>query len=384
MAIPSAVRTAGWLIIVNVMLAANALAADPIPWRTDYNEARKEAIEKNLPIFVEIGTEECFYCRKLENGPFKDPALAKMLGTNFIPLKIDANRDVQLARALKVSLYPTMVLAGHDGKIYAFLEGYMESERIQDNIKRMMTVLNPSDVYARDVTDATKAIAATEYSKAVALLKIVLKDAADKPVGLKAKELLDGVEKLAAAQLTRAKELEQNGSGVDAMDVLADLLQTYTGTQAAADASTLLASLTEKNDSRERIRARRARDLMAMAKEAFKSEKYFDCLQHCEQLTSAFADQLEAKEAAALVAEVQANVSRLSAAYEQANERTAATYFTLAESWTKQGYTKEAATCLEKVVQLAPESTFAADARARLAKLERGAAMPTGFKKSNP
>src|SRR5262249_48613332 len=44
---------------------ARAPAADPVNWRTDYNAARKEATEKGLPLFVVVGTDNCFYCRKL-------------------------------------------------------------------------------------------------------------------------------------------------------------------------------------------------------------------------------------------------------------------------------------------------------------------------------
>ena len=57
------------------LFASNGTAADPVTWRSDYNSARKEAGEKGLPIFLVIGTDNCFYCRKLEAGPFRDPAI---------------------------------------------------------------------------------------------------------------------------------------------------------------------------------------------------------------------------------------------------------------------------------------------------------------------
>ena len=69
------------LLIPLVTAAALALpsaasAADPVVWRNDYNSARKEASEKGLSLCVVIGTDNCFYCRKLEGGPLKDPAVA--------------------------------------------------------------------------------------------------------------------------------------------------------------------------------------------------------------------------------------------------------------------------------------------------------------------
>src|SRR6516164_4561670 len=76
--------------------------AEALHWRTDYNTARKEAAEKGLPLLIEIGTDECFYCRKLESVTFRDPAVAAMLAGDFVPLKVDANREPTLAQALKV------------------------------------------------------------------------------------------------------------------------------------------------------------------------------------------------------------------------------------------------------------------------------------------
>src|SRR5438270_11112187 len=110
--------------------------AEVLHWRTDYNTARKEAAEKGLPLLVEVGTDECFYCRKLESVTFRDPAVAAMLAGDFIPLKVDANREPALAQALRVQVYPTVVLAGADGKIHAFIEGYLEPARMAEHMKR--------------------------------------------------------------------------------------------------------------------------------------------------------------------------------------------------------------------------------------------------------
>ena len=166
------------------------------------------------------------------------------------------------------------------------------------------------------------------------------------------------------------------------MDALADLIQTYTGTQSAIDAAPLLASYGNKSDSRDRLRAQQARALLAMARDEFQSQKLIDCLVHCEEVTSTYSELPEAKEAAALAADARSNPERLANANEELNKRTAVMYLTLADSWTKSGQMKEAVACLEKVVQLAPDSRHAVEARGKLSKLEgRGAAVPTGFKK---
>jgi len=367
---------------VALALPCAAPAADPIAWRTDYNAARKEAIEKGLPLFLVVGTDNCFYCKKLEGGPFRDVAITGQLAANFIPLKIDATKEPTLAKALKVQLYPTIVLAGPDGKIHGFIEGYLEADRLSDNLKRAVTAATTTDWAARDFEQASKALATSEYPRAVSLLKGIMKEAADKPVGVKAKQILDDVERLAAGRLARAKQLEQLGLTQEALDALAEAVKTYAGTQAAADATTLMTGLAAKPETQEKLRTRAARDHLAAAKEEFKGNKFYDCLQRCEQLAAAFPESAEAKEALGIVADIRSNPERLAAACEVMNQRTAALYMTLAESWEKKGQTAEAVACYEKVSKLCPNTRQADIAFAQMTKLRaNGNATPASLQK---
>lgn len=362
--------------------SAQPRAAAAPTWRTDYNTARKEAMQKNLPIFVVVSTDNCFYCRKLEATTFRDAGIEKQLVESFIPLKIDANRDPELAKALRVQAYPTMVLAGADGKIHAFLEGYLDAERLDGHLKRAIAASTTADWMARDFNEASKAIGTGQYARAVTLLKGVVAGAIGKPVGAKSQELLDGIEKQAAGRLARAKEFETKGQTPEAMDTLTELMKTYAGTQAATDAASLLAGLAAKPETLERQRARQARDLLALSREDFRAGRYHDCLQRCDQLQATFGDRAESKEAAALADEIKSSPDRLAAACEQMNEKTAQMYLALADSWMRRGQSKEAIACLEKVRTLSPNSRHAELAQTQITRL-RGdtSAIPTGFEK---
>jgi uncharacterized protein YyaL (SSP411 family) len=352
-----------------LLFATSAPAADPVVWRTDYNAARKEAAEKGLPLFLVIGTDNCFYCRKLEAGPFRDAAIAGHLTRNFIPLKVDANKEPNLAKALKVQVYPTMVLAGADGKIVAFIEGFLETDRLEEQLKRAVTTASTSDWSARDFEQATKALAIGEYPRAVSLLKGIVKEASAKPIGVKAKQILDDVEKLAAGRLARAKALEERGFTQEAVDTLAEAVKTYAGTQAAADAATLMTGLAAKPDIQEKLRLRSARDLLARAREDFRTDKFYDCLQRCDRLMSVYGDLPEGKEAKSLAEDIRGNPDRLTIACDQMNERTASMYLTLAESWVKKGQPVEALACYERVARMTPNSRLADIATAEMTKL---------------
>jgi thioredoxin-related protein len=369
--------TAAWLTF-----PGPALAADPVVWRTDYNSARKEAIEKGQSLCVVIGTENCFYCRKLEGGPLKDAVVNAHLATNFIPLKLDANKAPDLAKALKVQLYPTIVLAGSDGKIHAFIEGYVEADKLNDAMKKTAPAAATPEWMARDLDLANKAAAVGEYPRAVSLLKGVYREAADKTAGQKAKLALTEIEQLAAKRLARARELDQSGLTQDALDTLADTVKTFAGTQAAVDATALVTSISAHPDTREKLRVRAARDLLASARQEFRTSKFYDCLQKCEQLAATYADLPEAKEANAIAADIKGSPERLAVASDQMTERTAAMYTALAEAWAGKGQVLEAITNYEKVVKLCPNTRQGDAALAQITKLRAGSTgSPVGLQK---
>lgn len=129
----------GLRLALAVLAASSGVTAvqadDPILWRTDYATACKEATAKGLPIFVEVGTDTCFYCRKQHATTFVDPAVASVLNTRFIPLKVDATRNPAFADALRVTSYPTSVIAAPGGKILVYHAGYLSAEQFHEKAK---------------------------------------------------------------------------------------------------------------------------------------------------------------------------------------------------------------------------------------------------------
>jgi thioredoxin-related protein len=120
-------------------------AADPLTWRTEYATARKEAEKANMPLLVVVGTDQCFYCRKQETVTFVDRQVTEFVAGKFIPLKLDANKEPEFARAMRVTVYPTTVIAGPDGKVYAYLAGYQAPDQFLELSKKAVALLPPAD-----------------------------------------------------------------------------------------------------------------------------------------------------------------------------------------------------------------------------------------------
>ena len=375
-------RTAAGAVAGMLLWMTAALGADrPVQWRPDYDSARKEATAKALPIFLEFHTEDCYHCRRLEAGPLKDAAVSSVLNERYIPLRVDANKSPRLAEALRIQSYPTMIIASADGKIITFIEGYQDAKPLADHLQRALAVQTP-DWMARDYNEAAKAVGMGEYAKAVALLKGVLADGKSRPVQTKAKSVLDEIEQQAAGRLVRVKQLQDKGQYSDAVDLLAELMSRYAGTQPAADGAKLLTGLAERPEVKANQRTRRAQDLLAQAREAYKSERVSAALELCEILETTYKDLAEGRQGLELAGEIRANPEKMAIACQNLNERLASLYASLGETWMQKGDREQAAAYFDKAVKAAPASAVGRDAQAKLTGLSpKPPAVPTNFQK---
>src|SRR5262249_57841506 len=104
----------------------------------------------------------------------------------FIALRVEQEKDPELAKALRISGFPTLVLAGADGRILNTLEGYLEAPRLVDALQRIVSSNTTPEWMLRDYQLAGKLVGSGEHARAIALLRSVVEDGAARPVQLTA------------------------------------------------------------------------------------------------------------------------------------------------------------------------------------------------------
>lgn len=94
-----------------------------------FEKALEQAKKEKKLVFVDFFTTWCGPCKMLDKTTWQDPKVIRWLTENTIPLKIDAEKEVELAKRYGVRAYPTMVFIKPDGKILDTIIGYHPPEK---------------------------------------------------------------------------------------------------------------------------------------------------------------------------------------------------------------------------------------------------------------
>ncbi len=147
------------MALLGLALASPGGLSEEIRWRFDYNAARRDASQEQKLILLDIGTEQCFWCKKLDAVTFRDPTVIRLLEGRFIPIKVDANREPRLVSALQVQSYPTLLVAAPDGRILERHEGFVGPTEMKRLLDSALTKMPPTGNTTSENASAVSPIA---------------------------------------------------------------------------------------------------------------------------------------------------------------------------------------------------------------------------------
>ena len=135
-------RAERWAVLaLIIVLPAAELPAQEVKWRHDLPAAREEAKQVGRPILFDFGYEGCVWCKKLDATTFRDPAVVKLLNEQFVPVKIDAQRDAELTKQHHVEEFPTLLAIAPDGKVLARQDDYADVPRMKQFLSEALAKL---------------------------------------------------------------------------------------------------------------------------------------------------------------------------------------------------------------------------------------------------
>jgi len=135
-------KTGKVLMLLLVLLvggvASGPAAADKIDWHTYESGMARNKFEKKK-VFLHFYADWCGYCAEMERKTFKDPAVIAALNRNFIPIRVDSDRDKQTASLYRVKGLPDSWFISESGDVIGHRPGYIPTEQLMGILNVIMT-----------------------------------------------------------------------------------------------------------------------------------------------------------------------------------------------------------------------------------------------------
>ena len=114
--------------VVGVATLAKALRPkEVVPWRTDFAAATAEARREGKPVFAYFTAVWCGPCQTLTHTTWANQGVDAALKA-YVPVKIDIDRNPELAQKYGVGAVPTLAVLGADGRTERRVEGALPAE----------------------------------------------------------------------------------------------------------------------------------------------------------------------------------------------------------------------------------------------------------------
>lgn len=115
-------------------------SGDPsgVQWH-DYSEGMALSREENKKVFLYFWAEWCAYCSKMAKETFVDPGVIDYLNHAFISIKVDFDRQRQVATQYGVRGLPTSFFLAETGDRIGSRPGFISAEDLISTLKYIHT-----------------------------------------------------------------------------------------------------------------------------------------------------------------------------------------------------------------------------------------------------
>jgi thiol:disulfide interchange protein len=111
--------------------------AKEIAWN-GFDQGIARSKSENKKIFLHFYANWCGACRIMESKTFKDPAVIAYINENFIPIKVNADREKEAADLFRVRALPDNWFIAEDGKPIGHQPGYITPVQLKGILKMLI------------------------------------------------------------------------------------------------------------------------------------------------------------------------------------------------------------------------------------------------------
>jgi thioredoxin-related protein len=120
-------------------IAVSAWAV-PVSWEGNFEQALQKAKTGKKLVMVDIYTDWCGWCKRLDRDVYANGPVAEKLAKDFVSVKINPEKSAasaQLARQFGTRGYPHIVFTDADGKKIGEIRGYVGPEAFLKQLEQL-------------------------------------------------------------------------------------------------------------------------------------------------------------------------------------------------------------------------------------------------------
>ena len=134
------------LLLFSVFIFINASAAPTqtkeIEWHS-YDDGMARGKFEKKKVFLHFTAAWCYYCGVMDDETFKDPAIIASLNENFIPIKVDFDKETKTSAFYRVRGLPDTIFIAEDGQIIGRRPGYIPPDILKRILKSILKERSP-------------------------------------------------------------------------------------------------------------------------------------------------------------------------------------------------------------------------------------------------
>jgi thioredoxin-related protein len=117
------------LLLIAGGLNLAAAASDRVDWHT-YDAGMSRSKFEKKKVYLYFYAEWCAYCRDMDRKTFKDPSVIGTLNRDFIPIRVDSDREQAAAALFRVKGLPDSWFLAESGDIIGHRSGFIPADQL--------------------------------------------------------------------------------------------------------------------------------------------------------------------------------------------------------------------------------------------------------------
>lgn len=126
-----------FFIVFIIGFSSNVAASGSIRWLS-FEEGMALGKNQNKKIFIHFTAEWCYFCTQMEKSTFSDPVVISALNENYIPIRVDYDREKETSSMFRVKGLPDTWFIAEDGEVIGHRPGYISAEQLKTILNLLM------------------------------------------------------------------------------------------------------------------------------------------------------------------------------------------------------------------------------------------------------